>query len=458
VNRRDFLTASAGLLFVRPLSWHAVDPKLKELDQLVRGPVLLPSNPAYAQARLTYNARFDKHPLAVVRPRDAQDVRAVVRWARKYDVVVIPRSGGHSYGGYSSGSGVVVDLSRFTGVHVTGSTAVIAAGTKLINVYSALSGHDANIPAGSCPTVAIGGHALGGGIGFASRKLGTVSDNVVSMVAVTGTGQLVQVSAHSHPNLYWALRGGGGRNFGIVTSFRVRLTHVTSASWFRLTLPWSSAPDTVRMWQQWAPGADPRLFSICSLGNKTLQVFGQFMGGESQLKAALPPWLAGATTGTAAYFDLMRRWAGCLSKSLPECRTLHRTTFAAKSDYVNTPMPKHAVEIMQSWLEQGRGSLLIDSYGGAIRHGGGAFAHRGAICSLQYLTYWSGNGAANLAWLRGFHAAMRPHVSGGAYINYIDPDLRTNYRKAYYGTHASRLVSVRKKYDPDRVFRFAQAV
>src|SRR6266508_2971933 len=351
-GKRPIVSPSAGLtdsnvspeaasVHSRPLSWHAVDPKLKELDQLVRGPVLLPSNPAYAQARLTYNARFDKHPLAVVRPRDAQDVRAVVRWARKYDVVVIPRSGGHSYGGYSSGSGVVVDLSRFTGVHVTGSTAVIAAGTKLINVYSALSGHDANIPAGSCPTVAIGGHALGGGIGFASRKLGTVSDNVVSMVAVTGTGQLVQVSAHSHPDLYWALRGGGGRNFGIVTSFRVRLTHVTSASWFRLTLPWSSAPDTVRMWQQWAPGADPRLFSICSLGNKTLQVFGQFMGGESQLKAALPPWLAGATTGTAAYFDLMRRWAGCLSKSLPECRTLHRTTFAAKSDYVNTPMPKH---------------------------------------------------------------------------------------------------------------------
>jgi FAD/FMN-containing dehydrogenase len=458
MNRRDFLAASAGLLFVRPHSWRAVDPKLKELDHLVGGPVLLPGNAAYEQARLTYNARFDKHPLAVVRPLDAQDVRAVVRWARKHDVVVIPRSGGHSYGGYSSGSGVVVDLSHFTGVHITGSTAVIAAGTKLINVYSALSPHEATIPAGSCPTVAIGGHALGGGIGFSSRKLGTVSDNVLSMVAVTGKGELVQTGPHSHPDLYWGLRGGGGRNFAIVTSFRVRLTHVTSAAWFRLTLPWSSAPDVVRMWQQWVPAADPRLFSICSLGNKTLQVFGQFMGTETQLKAVLPPWLAGATTGTSAYFDLMRRWAGCLNESLPECRTLHRTTFAAKSDYVYTPMPKHAVETMQTWLEQGRGSLLIDSYGGAIRRGAGAFAHRGALCSMQYLTYWSGSGAANLAWLRGFHAAMRPYVSGGAYINYIDPDLRTNYRKAYYGTHATRLVSVRKTYDPDRVFRFAQAV
>ena len=458
MDRRDFLAASAALVFVRPLSWRAVNPKLRELQQAVDGPVLLPGKPGYATARLTYNARYDKHPLAVVRPRGVEDVRAVVRWARKYDVPVAPRSGGHSYAGYSSGTGVVLDLTRFTGVHVSGATAVVGPTTKLIDVYAALRPHDATIPAGSCPTVGLGGHALGGGIGFASRKLGTVSDNVLSMVAVTGEGKIVQVNAQSHPDLFWALRGGGGRNFAIVTSFRLRLAHVTSGSWFRATLPWSSAPDVLRDWQAWVPTADPRLFSICRLANDTLQVFGQFMGSESQLRAALPPWLASATTGTAPYFDLIRRWAGCLNETLPECRALHRTAFAAKSDYVNHVMPRQAIETMQTWIGRGLGSLLIDSYGGALRHGPGAFAHRNALCSLQYFASWTGSGAAQLAWLRGFHAAMRPFVSGGAYVNYIDPDLKTGYRAAYYGSHAARLVTVRKKYDPDRVFRFAQAV
>src|SRR3989441_943760 len=318
MDRRAFLVGAAYVLVTHRTR---ADPKLKELQRLVAGPVLLSTNPAYNAARLTYNARYDKHPLAVVRPHGARDVQAVVRWARKHDIVVIPRSGGHSYAGYSSGSGVVVDLSGLHGVQVKGSTAAIGPGSKLIDVYAALASHQATIPAGSCPTVGIGGHALGGGIGFASRKLGTLSDNVVSMVAVTGAGQLLEVDANSHPDLFWALRGGGGRNFAIVASFRVRLAHAASAAWFVATLPWPSAPSIVAEWQRWAPAADPRFFSICSLGDKTLQVFGQFLGDEATMRAALPSWLAAATTGSATYLDLMKRWAGCLNESIPACST-----------------------------------------------------------------------------------------------------------------------------------------
>src|SRR5207237_986635 len=136
-----------------------VDLRLRELRQAVRGPVLLPSTPGYDSARLVYNARYDKHPLAVVRPRDARDVRAVVRWARRHHIPVAPRAGGHSYAAYSSGTGVVVDLRGFHGIHVNGATATIGPGAKLIDVYAALAAHGATIPAGSCPTVGLGGHA-----------------------------------------------------------------------------------------------------------------------------------------------------------------------------------------------------------------------------------------------------------------------------------------------------------
>ena len=443
------MLGAASVLLVREAR---VDPKLRELQRVVAGPVFLPSSAAYATERLEYNARFDQHPLAVVRARNARDVQAVVRWGLKHDVRVIPRSGGHSYAGYSSGSGVVVDLGALTGVHRDGGTAVIGPGTRLINVYAQLAGHGLTIPAGSCPTV-----ALGGGVGLASRKFGTTSDNVVSMVVVIGDGTLRQVNAHSNPDLFWALRGSGGRNFGIVTSFRLRTRHVGAGSHFVKSFPWSSAADVVPEWQRWAPHAPPELFSICSLGAGTFQVFGQYLGSESRLRAALPPFLAGATTGSASYLDLTKRWAGCLSESVPACAVVHRTAFAAKSDYVAKPFSAAAVATMKTWLGQGLGTLLMDSYGGAIRHGTGSFGHRDALCSLQYYTSWSGNGSAQLAWLRGFHAAMRPHVTGGAYVNYIDPEL-TDWRHAYYGPRLARLVAVRKRYDPHRVFRFKQGI
>ena len=122
-------------------------------------------------------------------------------------------------------------------------------------------------------------------------------------------------------------------------------------------------------------------------------------------------------------------------------------------------MPTQAVRTLQDWLERrkGSGSVLMDSYGGALRKTKGAFQHHDVICSLQELAYWDGVATESLQWLRGLHAALRPYVTGAAYVNYIDPDL-SDWRGAYYGSHYARLVSVRERYDPDRVFRFRQAV
>jgi FAD/FMN-containing dehydrogenase len=471
MDRRSFLAAGAVAVLWRPLSSFAVaavDPRLRELDRAVAGPLLLPTGPGYEAARKVYNSRFAAaRPLAIVRPRHAADVQAVVRWGRQHGVRVIPRSGGHSYAGYSTGSGVVVDLSTLRGVQVQQGTAVIGPGTRLYDVYSALAARGLAIAAGSCPTVGFGGLALGGGIGLAGRKLGTTSDNVVRMVVATGDGELRTCDAKANADLFWALRGGGGRNFGIVTSFRVKTAAIAGGSWFVATFPWTAAADVVPTWQTLAPGLDTSLMTICALGSgQTLQVFGQYLGSEEKLKAALPPFVRAAPrlrTGAASFFDLQLRWAGCLGDSPEACRAFRPTAFAAKSDYVGTPMTGAAVRDLQARLEQrgtGSGSVLMDSYGGAIRHGSGAFAHRDALCSVQELAYWpdSEPAAPSLEWLRGLHRTLAPHVTGGAYVNYIDPDLKEGYRAAYYGANAARLVAVRQRYDPDRVFRFPQAI
>lgn len=455
MDRGEFLAGAAYLVVLRR------DPRLRELERSVRGAVLFPAD----SSALVVNARHAHvRPLAVVRPRDARDVQAVIRWGLKHAVRVIPRSGGHSYGGFSTGDGVVVDLRTLRGVHVSGDTALVGAGTILYDVYAALAARGGTVPAGSCPTVGFGGLALGGGVGFASRKLGTTSDNVVAMVVATGDGRLLNVDARRNADLFWALRGGGGRNFGIVTSFRVRVTPVTSGSWFVATYDWDEAPDVVPAWQRWCAASSPSFFTICSLtSRRTLQVFGQYWGPETAMRKALPPFVtqsARLRTGTATYMDLVLRWAGCLGDSPEACRLPPRDTFAAKSDYVDRPWRAGAVRVLQDRLEnrgEGSGAVLMDSYGGALRRTQGAFRHHDAICSLQELAYWSGSPAPALAWLRGLHAAIRPYVTGRAYVNYIDPDLR-DWRDAYYGGAVARLGAVRRRYDPDRIFRFAQGI
>jgi len=492
-DRRELLARGAGAVIAGSIAGrlageavaaNRVDPRLRELQRLVSGPVLGPRSSAYDTARLVYNERFDDvRPLAVVRPVRVADVQALVRWSQKTGVAIVPRSGGHSYAGYSTGSGVVVDLSALRGVRVEGRFAVVGAGTRLIDVYAALAGQGGTIPAGSCATVGIGGLALGGGIGLASRRLGTTSDNVESLRIVIADGRVLDCDAHRHADLFWACRGGGGRNFGIVTSLRLRVSPVSTASYFFASWPWEAGPEIVPAWQRWAPHAPDALMTLCRLSTggsvPALQVFGQYLGPESKLRGLLAPLLHAATpsnltTGTSGYLDLMLRWAGCLGRSQAACHlvaehgVLERATFSGKSDYVAKPFPARAVRVLQHRLEarqssgHGSGALIMDAYGGAIgrvRPDATAFVHRSPLCSMQYLAYWGADRheAASLAWIRGFHGAMRPYVTGAAYQNYADPDLK-DWRRAYYGSNYARLVDGKRRYDPDRLFRFPQAI
>jgi FAD binding domain/Berberine and berberine like len=483
------LAASAGPLRLWRLvddALGAVDPRLRQLARQVKGPVITPASGAYAHARLVYNERFDGvHPLGIFQPVSVEDVRRVVAWARKTGVRLALRSGGHSYAGYSTTSGLVVDLKRLHSITLAPSgQAVIGAGARLVDIEATLARRGRAVPGGSCATVGIGGLALGGGVGLASRKFGTTSDNIVSLGIVTADGRYRRCSKSENPDLYWACRGGGGGNFGIVTDFVFRTHPVSSVSYFFVDYPWNQAQQVARAWQSFAPHAPDELFSICAFGaggkTPTIRCFGQFLGSETKLRTLLNPLTrvaaAQLTTGSSAYLDAQLRWAGCLGKTAAQCHlvgdtpagTLQRSTFAAKSDYVNAPLSRAAVDTIVTWMERvrpagfGTAALLLDSYGGAINRvprSATAFVHRGALCSGQYLAYWSQpeRASAALGWLRSFYQAMRPYVSGFAYQNYIDPDL-TSWRHAYYGANYARLQDVKRRFDPDRLFRFAQAI
>jgi FAD/FMN-containing dehydrogenase len=484
LDRAGFVRrAGAVSLLARP--WWATGARkslpspLDELQRNVDGTVVGRTSAGYGRARELYNTRFDAYrPLAVVYCESAGDVRRTIAWSRKHGIRIAARGGGHSYGGYSSvPGGVVVDVSRMAAVAMRpGGRATVGAGAKLVDVYAGLARHGVTIPAGSCPTVGIGGQVLGGGVGFLSRKLGTTSDNLLGLTLVTADGRVRTCSPSENADLYWASRGGGGGNFGIATEYTFRTTAISSVSTFTATWPWSRARAVIAAWQQWAPHAPDELFSVCNLsseaGSPAIHVSGQLIGPPARLRSLLRSLVSAVPPESVfvkqrPYLTAVQYWAGC--GPLSACRLkpfgkLSRATFAAKSDYVRRPLPPAAASAIVSALERapGHGTLLLDSYGGALNRipkGATAFVHRDMLCSLQYLAYWRapGQAAASIAWLRAFSSAMRPYVSGQAYVNYIDPDL-VGRLQAYYGSNLRRLVSIKRHHDPDNVFRFRQSI
>ena len=364
--------------------------------------------------------------------------------------------------------GVVVDLSRLKGVSVSQGHAVVFAGARLGNIYNTLGARGLAIPAGTCPSVGIGGHALGGGFGLASRAWGLASDNLVSAQVVTADGKVVVADAAHHADLFWACRGGGGGNFGIVTQFVFRTHAVSQGSYFIASWPWAQVEEVVASFLRWGPHAPDALGSLCRLaagpGGPTVQVFGQFLGSEAALKAALAslgPPATKLTTGTATWLDLVRRWAGCLGHSLPGCAAPGHQAFVGASDYFRAVPGAAQLAKFRSVIEArgaASGALLIDAYGGApnrVSPAATAFVHRNELASIQYFA--AGDGSSARAWVDASRTTLRPAVSGAAYVNYIDPHL-ANWQQAYYGSNLPRLRQVKHRYDPHNLFRFAQSI
>ncbi len=486
ISRRRFLQGAGAYAAVTALGSGSSlaltkSPPIGKLRIATHGKVFTPGQAGYSAAAHVYNERFDGlKPIAVSRPDAGSGAQAVVRWAVSNGVQLRARSGGHSYAGYSTlNTGVVLDLRNLRHVNVNrgAGTATVGAGTQLIDLYTALAGKGATVPGGSCPSVGVSGVTLGGGMGLAGRAYGLTTDHIVGAQIVTADGRLRQVSAKSDPDLLWALKGGGGGNFGVVTQFTFKLQRLPSgATYFFLNWPWSSAAEALYTWMRWAPHTVDAITSIFHLsvspGSLTASVSGQFLGPESSLRSHLGSMLnvrgTSLSSGSERYLPLQMLWAGCATISERACHTvgaapggtLPRAYFYAKSDYVKNAISEQGANALTAAVASrgnagGSGAVLFDSYGGAINSVAPdktAFVHRDQLCAIQYLSY---GGDEN--WLNHVYGTMRSHVSGQAYQNYIDKDLST-WRQAYYAGNYKRLVSIQREYDPHHFFNFPQAI
>ncbi|MFF8994170.1 FAD-binding oxidoreductase [Streptomyces sp. NPDC014983] len=456
------------------------------------GTLVRPGDARWKTAHQLYNTRFDGlKPAAVAYVAHAADIRTVLSYAKGHRIRVAIRNGGHSYAGYSSGDDrLVIDVSRLDRIRVGGSQAVVGAGAKLIDVYRGLAAKGVTIPAGSCPTVGVSGLVLGGGHGVVSRAYGLTCDSLTQATLITADGAEVTADATHHSDLFWALRGAGNGNFGVVTELHFRTHPAPQAVTGHLSWPWSKAAAVLKAWQEWGPTQPDEIWSAlhleCAPGRTpsvsvscfSLGTYGELQNAVDRLAHRAGADASSVSLHRRGYEQAMEIYAGCSSFSTrAQCHlpgstpgrsaqgALGRETYAARSDFFDRSLSAAGIQTVLRQIASvrgGSGSIAFTALGGAVNRvapTATAFVHRRSRMLAQYIASWpaGASGGSAQSWLTSAHHAMAPYASGAAYQNYTDPTL-TNWRKAYYGDAATRLGKVKAQYDPQRFFSYAQGV
>jgi FAD/FMN-containing dehydrogenase len=236
-------------------------PGLAALDAAISGSVVSPVSPEYELwSKPVVWAQFeDVRPEVLVRCSSPADVAATIAFARRVGAETVVRGGGHCFAGRSSTRGILIDLSETRSVSVADSLAVVQAGALLGDIYERLDARGLTIAAGACPSVGIAGLTLGGGLGILGRRYGLTSDQLVGAQVVLADGRVVDCDAQREADLFWALRGAGGGQFGIVTSFLFTTVPADDLSCFKLAWPYRTAATAIELWQAWAPDAPDEL-------------------------------------------------------------------------------------------------------------------------------------------------------------------------------------------------------
>jgi FAD/FMN-containing dehydrogenase len=450
-----------------------VPPDWAALRTRLPGGLQLPGDPGYDAARRVYNPLFDtRRPAAVARCTRPEDVQACVDLAANARIPLAARSGGHSYAGYSNADGaLVVDLNPMSTVRVSpDGTAVVGAGTRLADLYAGMAAAGRCLPAGSCPSVGVAGLTLGGGIGVLNRKFGLTCDRLVSARIVTADGELRTVSAEQEPELFWALRGGGGGNFGVVTEFTFATVPAPELTVFSLSYAAGAAAEVLGAWQDWVTGTPDELWSTCVLSSGTppgVRISGCFVGGETACRRQLDrlaPNPTSRTVSTMSYLDTMRYFAGCSQRDLAQCHPeaeggeLGRVSFVASSRILARAADPVAMVALVDGLSGV--SVLLDSLGGAVSAkapADTAFPHRRALASAQIYARTDAGRRAAARDVTHVRDGLGELAGSHGYVNYIDPGM-PDWADAYYGANLPRLRRVAATYDPDGVFAFPQSI
>jgi FAD/FMN-containing dehydrogenase len=465
--RRDVIKGLAAALAAPAVLVRHARAALPNLPNLAESEALLlqPSDSRFTAYQTSFNGRVTLAPELRAACKTANAVAVLVDWCRTNNLTFALRSGGHSYEALSQSRSVVIDTRLINQITVdrTKRTVTVGAGASLGAIYKKIGPLGYAIPAGSCPTVGVSGHVLGGGYGFLGRPLGLACDSLLAVTLVDAQGRAIEADAQQQADLFWACRGGGGGSFGAVTSFRFQLHPVKNVTTFGISwrLPAARAAKIFETWQAWAPQAPSGINALMRLsrhqdGNLDLRCFGQSTGSVSELRRELKTLSSSPDVRTMSFLASVNHFAG------PDGWTYESVTMKGKSDYVTTPLSDEGILALMEGVAARRGiTAICDPYGGAVAAPAAdatAFAHRSALYCIQYASVWSdGKDQQHLQDMTDLYAALRPHVSGGAYVNYCDVEL-ANFQDAYWGSNLARLKQIKAAFDPDNLFHHPRSV
>ncbi len=484
MSRRQFLrtsTAAAVGLSLPSLTWltgcaglpmsHA--PAWTELAHALQGVLLLPGADDFAKRASPWALQYASTlPQGIAQCASEADVRTCLQWAQANTIPLVARSGGHSYAGYSTTTGLMIDVSAINAVAIDRSTGVatLGGGARNKNVYAACRPFDRAVTHGRCKEVGVAGLVLGGGIGFNMRAHGLTCDGLTETRIVLADGRTLTCNERENSDLFWACRGAGGGNFGIHTSFTfqtfpVGMFTVFEMAWTDRIAEMFAAVQTMALSAPDALGMKMSIVAKAGASGLVLSILGQYAGEKAALMALLAPLVAMQRPVTSK-IDTMPYWDAqevLSEEGYPE-RSHERSRF------VKGALSGEAMQTVIDHLRAWPGTSVAATWkfflmGGAIdtkKPTDMAFVHRGySMISSAELEWTPADSAELLAknqdWLARFHDAMERYTSPYCYQNFIDPSQR-DYLHAYYGDNLPRLQAIKRQYDPSNLFHYPQSI
>ena len=427
------------------------------------GTVLAPDEPGYDEARAVHNGLIDKRPAVIVRCRTADDVVGALELARGAGLEVSVRGGGHNVAGRAvTDGGVMIDLAEMKSVVVDPeqATATAQGGVTWAELNEVTGTHGLAVTGGLVSTTGIAGLTLGGGLGWLMGKHGLAADNLLRAEVVTAAGEVLQVDESSHPDLFWALRGGGG-NFGVVTSFTYRLHPVATVTGGLIAHPFEAAGDLLRFYRDavadasdeltvfaglvHAPdgsGAKLAVLVVCHIGDPETaeRDLAPFKGFGSPLMTEIGrlPYPVMNTLLDAGFPDgALNYWLSSFARGLTDA-------------LIDTAIERFAT------VPSAMTGILFEHFHGAVTRIGPretAVPHREPGWNVLIPSVWTDPAAtdANIDWTRATFAALQPELAARRWLNYLGDDQGADAVRAAYGPNHERLREVKRRYDPENI-------
>ena len=443
-----------------------LNPSLQSFGTGLSGTVIRRGDSGYDQARRVWNGMIDRSPAAIFRCSSTADVVAAVNFAREEGLALAVRGGGHNAAGLALvDDGLVIDLSGLRGIRVDADKriAYVQGGALWRDLDAATHPHGLATTGGLISSTGVGGLTLGGGLGWLMRQHGLACDNVLAVEIVTADGQVRRASATENPDLFWAVRGGGG-NFGVVTNFEFRLHPMRTLYAGMLVFPGPQAPQVLRRYREVAESAPDELTVFAALmtspdGHPITAIFPAYNGPISKAEAAVKPFRDLGPVADQVQEMPYPALQSMLDEGFPSGLHVYW-----RSDFLKG-LPDEALDALVdrfNAITSPLSALLIEQFGGAVARVPAdetAFAQRDAMFNLAIVSRWAEPAAAatHTEWAKQTSAAIRPFASGGVYVNYLGEE-GADRIKAAYGPKYEKLVAVKKKYDPTNLFRVNQNI